>query len=258
MTAMRICSLLWTILGLVWLIAWLRTKRTQERAPFSSRLLYGVPVFIAFYLLLSDNVPAGWLQSRIIPQNVFVAALAVTLTALGIAFAIWALLHRTKLEQRRNHQSRTRTHPHRPLRLGPPPNLFRPLARHHWHSVSPPRTSRPLRHHPPMAGILDQKPNGRTIHAQNLRPRLRRLRPFHRRTSSPSPALTMHRTRLERVGAEPALSEVHGCPHLPHHKRWRRPMSPMHRTHSRPQTTTRPSPQAAKRRKITAQGASPG
>ena len=90
MTALRICSLLWTLLGLVWLIAWLRTKQTQERAPFGSRLLYGIPVLIAFYLLLSDNVPAGWLQSRIIPQNVIVQALAVTLTALGIAFAIWA------------------------------------------------------------------------------------------------------------------------------------------------------------------------
>src|SRR5258708_29485341 len=90
MTAMRICSLLWTILGLVWLIAWLRTKRTQERVPFGSRLLYGVPILIAFYLLLSDNVPAGWLQSRIVPQNAFVEAFAVTLTALGIALAIWA------------------------------------------------------------------------------------------------------------------------------------------------------------------------
>ena len=90
MTSMRICSLLWTLLGLVWLIAWLRTKRTQERAPLSARLLYGVPVIIGFYLLFSDNVPAGWLQSRIIPQNVFVQALAVTLTALGIALGIWA------------------------------------------------------------------------------------------------------------------------------------------------------------------------
>jgi hypothetical protein len=49
MTAMRICSLLWTLLGIVWLIAWLRTKTTQERAPFGSRLLYSVPVTIAFY-----------------------------------------------------------------------------------------------------------------------------------------------------------------------------------------------------------------
>ena len=89
MTAMRICSLLWTLLGLVWLIAWLRTKTTQERAPFGSRLLYGVPVTVAFYLLFGDNVPF-WLQSPIIPKNIYIEAVAITLTALGIAFAIWA------------------------------------------------------------------------------------------------------------------------------------------------------------------------
>ena len=91
MTAIRICSLLWTLLGLVWLMAWLRTKRTQERASFASRLLYGVPVGAAFYLLLSDKVPADWL-SRVIPHYIliFVESVAVTLTALGIALAIWA------------------------------------------------------------------------------------------------------------------------------------------------------------------------
>jgi protein-S-isoprenylcysteine O-methyltransferase Ste14 len=90
MSAIRICSLLWSLLCLVWLMAWLRTKRTQERAPFASRMLYGVPVFIAFYLLFSDNVPSGWLRSHIIPRNIFVASVAVALTALGIALAIWA------------------------------------------------------------------------------------------------------------------------------------------------------------------------
>jgi protein-S-isoprenylcysteine O-methyltransferase Ste14 len=90
MTAMRICSLLWTLLGIVWLIAWLRTKTTQERAPFGSRLFYGVPVTIAFYLLFGDNVPFAWLESRIIPKNIYIEVLAIILTALGIAFAIWA------------------------------------------------------------------------------------------------------------------------------------------------------------------------
>jgi protein-S-isoprenylcysteine O-methyltransferase Ste14 len=90
MTAMRICSLLWTLLWLVWLVAWLRTKRTQERADFGARLLYGLPVVIAFYLLFSENFPFAWLQSRIFPRNLFVEALAVSLTALGIVFAISA------------------------------------------------------------------------------------------------------------------------------------------------------------------------
>jgi protein-S-isoprenylcysteine O-methyltransferase Ste14 len=73
----------------VWLVAWFKTKRTQERMGFGSRLLYGVPVFIGSYLIFGDHVP-GWLQRRIVPQNVAVEILSVLLTAAGIGFAIWA------------------------------------------------------------------------------------------------------------------------------------------------------------------------
>src|SRR5438445_7933022 len=90
MTVMRIGSLLWTLLWLVWLVAWLRTKRTQERVDFGSRLLYGLPVFFAFYLVFGENLRFGWLESHIIPGNISVETLAVSLTAAGIAFAIWA------------------------------------------------------------------------------------------------------------------------------------------------------------------------
>jgi len=87
---MRICSFLWLFLWLVWLGAWLRTKKTQELAGFGSRLRYGAPVVVAFYLLFGKNLPVRWLELRIIPYHVFIEVLAVTLTALGIAFAIWA------------------------------------------------------------------------------------------------------------------------------------------------------------------------
>jgi len=90
MTAMRICSILWTILWVVWVVAWLRTKRTQERAPFGSRLLYGLPIVLAFFLLFNDNIRFGWFETRLIPRNIFVEVLAVALTALGVAFALWA------------------------------------------------------------------------------------------------------------------------------------------------------------------------
>jgi protein-S-isoprenylcysteine O-methyltransferase Ste14 len=90
MNAMRICSLLWMLLWLVWLGAWLRTKKTQELAGFGSRLRYGAPVVLAFYLLFSENLPFRWLELRFIPHNILLEILAVTLTAVGIAFAIWA------------------------------------------------------------------------------------------------------------------------------------------------------------------------
>lgn len=90
MDAMRICSELWLALSLVWLVAWLRTKRTQERADFGARLLYGLPVFFSFFLVFRDNIRVGWLGSTIIPRNIWIEGLAVLLTAAGIAFAIWA------------------------------------------------------------------------------------------------------------------------------------------------------------------------
>jgi protein-S-isoprenylcysteine O-methyltransferase Ste14 len=93
MTAMRICSLLWTILWIIWVLAWLRTKRTQERASFGSRLLYGIPVVAAFFLLFNDNIRYGWFELRIIPKNATLQVLAVVLTALGVGFALWARLY---------------------------------------------------------------------------------------------------------------------------------------------------------------------
>jgi protein-S-isoprenylcysteine O-methyltransferase Ste14 len=92
MDAMRICSDLWMAVSLVWLVAWFRTKRTQERVDFGSRLLYGLPVFFAFYFVFNDKIPFGWLKSRIIPRSTWIEGLAV-LTAVGIAFAIWARLY---------------------------------------------------------------------------------------------------------------------------------------------------------------------
>jgi protein-S-isoprenylcysteine O-methyltransferase Ste14 len=89
MSAMQICSYCWMMFLLVWLLAWFRTKRTQEQIHFGSRLLYGVPVFIGSYLLFSSNF-SGWLQERVIPKNFWLEVLAVSLTVAGIGFAIWA------------------------------------------------------------------------------------------------------------------------------------------------------------------------
>ncbi len=90
MDVMRIDSILWTVFGLVWLVAWLRTKRTQQRAPLSSRLLYAIPVSIGSYLMFSDNIQLGWLQSLVLPKNIIVDVLGISLAAAGIGLAIWA------------------------------------------------------------------------------------------------------------------------------------------------------------------------
>ncbi|HEX3106310.1 MAG TPA: isoprenylcysteine carboxylmethyltransferase family protein [Terriglobales bacterium] len=89
MDTMRICSYLWTVFIVVWLVAALRTKRARERMDFGSRLVYSIPVFAGCYLLFSDSF-SGWLQEHVIPKNVWLESLAILLTTAGIGFAIWA------------------------------------------------------------------------------------------------------------------------------------------------------------------------
>jgi protein-S-isoprenylcysteine O-methyltransferase Ste14 len=86
----NIVGLLWIIFALIWLFAWAWTKRTQERAPLSLRLLYAVPILIAAYLMFSDNPALARLYSRVIPSSRSLEILALLLTFTGLAFAVWA------------------------------------------------------------------------------------------------------------------------------------------------------------------------
>jgi protein-S-isoprenylcysteine O-methyltransferase Ste14 len=90
MDALRICSWLWILVGLVWLVFAMRKKETQERAGFGLRLAYGLPVIAAFYLLFSSRIPFAWLERRLVSPNALLDALGVALTAAGVALAIWA------------------------------------------------------------------------------------------------------------------------------------------------------------------------
>jgi protein-S-isoprenylcysteine O-methyltransferase Ste14 len=90
MDTAAVTSTLWMIFGGVWLIAWLKTKPTQQRAPIRSRVLYSVPVLAGSYLLVRDNPLFGSAGGRILSRTRALDASAIILTAAGIAFAIWA------------------------------------------------------------------------------------------------------------------------------------------------------------------------
>jgi protein-S-isoprenylcysteine O-methyltransferase Ste14 len=86
-------SILWTIFAVVWIIGWLHTKHTLERAPFASRLKYGIPVLIGSYLMFAEGSVLTPLYRQIIPRSVLLDWVALILTAAGIAIAIWARLY---------------------------------------------------------------------------------------------------------------------------------------------------------------------
>lgn len=83
MTTTNICSCLWIIFALVWLIASFETNPTHERELFSSRLLYGIPIGIGSYLLFSSNLAFAWERTHLLPRTTLLDRGAILLTAAG-------------------------------------------------------------------------------------------------------------------------------------------------------------------------------
>jgi protein-S-isoprenylcysteine O-methyltransferase Ste14 len=86
----NVYSILWTIFLVIWLIGWLRTKQTQERAPLGFRLSYQAPLIIGALLMATDNLPLGQLYWRFVPRTPIVEVLALAISVAGITLAIWA------------------------------------------------------------------------------------------------------------------------------------------------------------------------
>jgi protein-S-isoprenylcysteine O-methyltransferase Ste14 len=80
----------WDVLGLVYLLGMVRTKRTMQRQSTSSRSLQLSLTILGWLLLLWHrwrHVPAGW---HILPQSRALLLLGATLTVAGCLLAIWA------------------------------------------------------------------------------------------------------------------------------------------------------------------------
>jgi protein-S-isoprenylcysteine O-methyltransferase Ste14 len=84
---------LWILLGLYWLISALKVKRIKQRATWSQRFSYALPLLAAFFLLARPEARYGWLGARFVPATPAVAWLGVLLTAAGVAVALWARWH---------------------------------------------------------------------------------------------------------------------------------------------------------------------
>ena len=93
MTAMRICEYLWLVFLVVWMLYAIRTKPVQTREGVSSRLSYTVLTVVGAYVMFGGDVPQHWLTAIVIPRALWIQALSVLITALGIAFAIWARVY---------------------------------------------------------------------------------------------------------------------------------------------------------------------
>jgi protein-S-isoprenylcysteine O-methyltransferase Ste14 len=83
----------WIVFLIYWAVSALRTRRTVRRESFLSR--YGIVLIEAtgFVLLFSDRADVGVLGLHIFRRNYTFSVLAVALTWIGIALALWARWH---------------------------------------------------------------------------------------------------------------------------------------------------------------------
>ena len=84
---------LWILFVLYWLVSALNRKKTKRRESIVQRMLYILPLLVAFHLLYRYNFGYGWLGTRFVPDTPLVQWLAVVITAAGVAIAFWARFH---------------------------------------------------------------------------------------------------------------------------------------------------------------------
>lgn len=89
----KINALIWAVLGLYWLIAAFGRKRATKREPTPERLVHILLMLGGFILIYSPDPRFGALNNRFLPHSYAIDVAAVTLTALGAAFAILARAH---------------------------------------------------------------------------------------------------------------------------------------------------------------------
>lgn len=83
---------LWVFLMLVWLVGMFMTRRTVRRQTGRSRFWQSGIVLFGTWLLFTKGTGDAWLDSAALPVTVDIALTGMTITAAGVAFAIWARL----------------------------------------------------------------------------------------------------------------------------------------------------------------------
>src|SRR5260370_12323402 len=81
---------LWILFGLYWLVSALKRKKTKQRESWSQRLIYVLPLIVAFWLLSRPEAHFGLLGARFVPAIPLTEWTGVLLTAAGVAVGVLA------------------------------------------------------------------------------------------------------------------------------------------------------------------------
>ncbi len=93
MEPMAILRDVWFALGIVWLIAAFRVKRTERSESSAHRLGYAALMIAAFLLLGFRRFRVGVLAWRFVPAGDATAETGLAMVIAGAAFAAWARLY---------------------------------------------------------------------------------------------------------------------------------------------------------------------
>ncbi len=90
MDAVSICMVMWSVWLLVWLVWAFRSKKTQQRESWTSRLLYIAIAWAAMFLMLSPKFSYGWLGSNVLRPGAWIGPTGIAICAFGFALTFWA------------------------------------------------------------------------------------------------------------------------------------------------------------------------
>jgi protein-S-isoprenylcysteine O-methyltransferase Ste14 len=83
----------WLVFFLYWAISALSSKVAKKSESNAERLQRMIPLAVAYSLLFYQGTSFGWLGKRFVADTSAAAVIGVSLTAAGVAFAIWARWH---------------------------------------------------------------------------------------------------------------------------------------------------------------------
>lgn len=84
---------LWLAWGAYWLISAANTKASRRVETSASRARHVLPLVVAALLLWPPTLPGGFLCQRLLPAGPATFFSGAVVTALGLAFAVWARAH---------------------------------------------------------------------------------------------------------------------------------------------------------------------
>jgi protein-S-isoprenylcysteine O-methyltransferase Ste14 len=90
--ASEIVNWLWWVLLIVWIVMRFSMKQAKQRENPWQYAQHGLMVILGFWLLFTQAEMRGWLNRHLLPRTPTVWGAGVMVTAVGIAFAIWARL----------------------------------------------------------------------------------------------------------------------------------------------------------------------